>query len=358
MIELMVASVISVLLVGMILSIFTRMSLSYREQQQIAQVQQELASARAMFDRDAKQAGFAISQGFKIANDTGWVHSPVVVTDSSTGPDQLAFYYADPTIQAAVTSSTSWASSQITVDDASAFSAGLLVVMSTPDLTTKPNPISANDAKLAYFDACILKVGTVAGNVITFSAAAPWGGTSHCTTPAANSTMLYKFVAHAYRIDPARVGEGVLQVSPTGNLQTNTTDWSDLAYGFTDIQVSTQYFENLDVTDTADPDTDPQRDWYSDGVQATRTNKIAIGTDFIPPLQMSISLVARTDRNIEGPTTVFTPTLTVSGNAANNIIGNHAAVTLATTSDPTLTGSRIFRYTTFRVDFRNLGIGR
>ncbi len=359
LLELMIAMVVSALLVGMILSIFTRMSLAYREQQQIAQVQQTLAAARAMIERDAKQSGFGMSQGFKIAGDAGFLHSSVVVTDSSTAADQIGFYYGDPTIQAAVTSSAAWASAQVTVDDGSTFTPNLLVVMTTPDLTTNANPISASDAKLAFYDACILQVGTVAGNVITFSAAAPWGGTAHCTTtPVANLTMIYKFVARAYRIDPARPGEGVLQVSPTGNLRINTVDWSDLGYGFTDIQVATQYFENGDLVDTADPDTDPQRDWYSDAVQNTRSNKVAIGTNFIPPLQMSISVVARTDRDVESLGTAFTPTLTVTGNTSNNIIGNHAAVNLATTVDPTLTGNRILRYTTFRVDFRNLGIGR
>jgi hypothetical protein len=342
----------------MILSIFTRMSLAYREQQQIAQVQQTLAAARSMFERDAKQSGFAMSQGFKLPGDVGFLHSPVVVTNNSTGPDQVGFYYGDPSIQAAVTLTTSWASSQVTVDDGSVFSPNLLVVMSTPDVTTNANPISASEAKLAFFDACVLQVGSVAGNVITFAAAAPWGGVSHCSTPSPNLTMIYKFAARAYRVDPSRPGEGVLQVSPTGNLQPNTVDWQDLGYGFTDIQVATQYFENGDAVDTTDPDTDPQRDWYSDGVQTTRTNKVAVGTNFIPPLQMSISLVARTDRDIEGLATSFTPALTVSGNTTNNIIGDHAAVDLSTTSDTTLTGNRIYRYSTFRADFRNLGVGR
>ncbi|MEO7734004.1 MAG: prepilin-type N-terminal cleavage/methylation domain-containing protein, partial [Kofleriaceae bacterium] len=86
LIELMVALVISSLLVGMILAIFSRMSIAYRGQQQIAGVQQVLAAARATIEFDAKQAGLAMPQGF-IYNDS-LVHQAVSVTNSNTGPDQ------------------------------------------------------------------------------------------------------------------------------------------------------------------------------------------------------------------------------------------------------------------------------
>jgi prepilin-type N-terminal cleavage/methylation domain-containing protein len=70
LIELMVALVVSSLLVGLILAIFSRMSLAYRGQQQIAGLQQVLAAARATIEADAKQAGFAMPQGFRFAGDT------------------------------------------------------------------------------------------------------------------------------------------------------------------------------------------------------------------------------------------------------------------------------------------------
>ena len=62
LIELMVALLVSTLLVGMILAIFARVSMAYRSQQQVAGLQQVLASARGMMELDAKQAGLGISQ--------------------------------------------------------------------------------------------------------------------------------------------------------------------------------------------------------------------------------------------------------------------------------------------------------
>jgi hypothetical protein len=73
---------------------------------------------------------------------------------------------------------------------------------------------------------------------------------------------------------------------------------------------------------------------------------------------MSISLVARTDRPVEGIATAQTPTLTVAANPNNNTLGNRPSVALPAVGDPALQGSFIYRYTTFQVDFRNLGVGR
>src|SRR5215475_3569971 len=106
LIELMVALLVSSLLVGMILAIFTRMSLAYRSQQQIAGVQQILAAARAAIELDAKQAGLGMPQGFKTAMTGTALQLPVQVTNSSTAPDQVALFYADTSIQALVSAST------------------------------------------------------------------------------------------------------------------------------------------------------------------------------------------------------------------------------------------------------------
>src|SRR5882672_2125557 len=100
LIELMVALLVSSLLVGMILAIFSRMSLAYRGQQQIAGVQQVLAAARAAVELDAKQAGLGMPQGFKTAiPGLPAVESPVQVTNSNSGPDQIALFYADTSTQ-------------------------------------------------------------------------------------------------------------------------------------------------------------------------------------------------------------------------------------------------------------------
>jgi hypothetical protein len=186
--------------------------------------------------------------------------------------------------------------------------------------------------------------------------------------------MLYKFVARAYRIDrsvPAKIPLGTLQQSQTGGLLGTASDnWTDLAYGFTDLQVALQIYDN-DATDT-DGDGDPAREWYSSQAQQvlTRTQIPPVVPPLAVPLQMSISLVARTDRDVEGIATLQTPELTEVAlvpmvprpwaaccTRANNPIGDRPAIPLPS-ADPALTGTKIYRYVTFEVDFRNLGVGR
>jgi prepilin-type N-terminal cleavage/methylation domain-containing protein len=366
LIELMVALLVSSLLVGMILAIFSRMSIAYRGQQQIAGVQQVLAAARATIELDAKQAGLEISQGFKLVSDAppaapGTVHSPVSIVNSTTGPDQIAFFYADTTTQAVVTVSA-WPAS-ITVDSTVGFTVGDLVVLVALDVSGANNPIpvvGVNDPTIAKYDACVLQIATTTGSspgTLTFATAAPWGnpGQTHCTPPVPR-TMLYKFVARAYKIDvsPARVGLGALQQSPTGGLIGTAADnWTDLAFGFTDIQTAIQIYDN-DGADL-DGDGDADREWYSGPGQDALTQPGVPPT--VPPrkdlLQMSISLVARTDRDVAVPRPPL-PAWT----RANNPLGDHPAVAVPSATDLALQGTRIYRYITFHVDFRNLGIGR
>src|SRR5678816_184253 len=107
----------------------------------------------------------------------------------------------------------------------------------------------------------------------------PWGGTDHCptvlipsTSPSwpPDKTMVYKFVAHAYRIDtstPARAALGPLQQSQTGGLLGDADVWNDLAYGFTDLQAAERiYRPSPPPPPNNDPDVDGdvKRDWYSD----------------------------------------------------------------------------------------------
>jgi prepilin-type N-terminal cleavage/methylation domain-containing protein len=374
LIELMVALVVSSLLVGMILAIFSRMSIAYRGQQQIAGVQQVLAAARAAIEFDAKQAGLAMPQGF-IYND-GLVHQAVSVTNSSTGPDQVAFFYADPSAQAAVTAPLpgGWGGT-FHVDSAAAFAVGNVVVVSTADLTTV-GLNATTDGNIAKYSACVVRIASIAasppGDNITFSTTPPWN-TTYCNSlpvPSA-TTMIYLFAARGYRVDTSnatRAAIGPLQQSLNGGLLGVADTWVDLAYGFTDLQTSLQAYHGPATLvpppgDTLDLDTDPLRDWYSDGLQDTLTLTKAVGVapTLVTPdglLQISISLVARTDRNVEGIATSSTPALIDPVRPANNTLGDHPAVALPSATDPALQGARIYRYTTFQVDFRNLGVGR
>ncbi len=358
LIELMVSLVVASLLVTMLLSIFARMSFAFREHQQIINIQQVLSAGRNAIEADARQAGLAMSQGFTIAGDA-LRHSPVRVVNSATGPDEVGFYYADPTVQALVVTGTSLpTATALVVDDATGFAAGDLVVLSTPDTTTVANPLSAADANIAQFTACVVKIGSVTANELAFQTAGEWGtGTNaHCSSPVANSTMVYRFVAHYWRVDPDRPELGALQLDATGAL-TATLAFQDQAYGITDLQAATYFFDG-DGADTDDPDPDPLRDWQSSDEQTTMTAPRALGSPFAPPLMMTVSLVARTTANVEGVTTRQSPSLVDPSHVDHNTIGDRPSVTLPSTTDPRLLGNRIYRHQTFQVDLRNLGVGR
>ncbi|HEX7840261.1 MAG TPA: hypothetical protein VF469_22440, partial [Kofleriaceae bacterium] len=74
-------------------------------------------------------------------------------------------------------------------------------------------------------------------------------------------------------------------------------------------------------------------------------------------MQMSISLVARTDHDVEGIATRATPNLLDPDHPNNSPLGNRGLIPLPSATDPALQGQRIYRYITFQVDFRNLGVG-
>lgn len=355
LIELMVALLVSSLLVGMILAIFLRISVAYRGQQQVAEVQGKLAAARAKIEIDAKHAGLNMAPGFTIASSGTTLLSPLRVINNSDAPDEIGFYYADTMVQAATVTGAGTCTHTLCdqLDSTVGFAVGDLVVEATA--SAEASPFAAeNDAKIAKFQACVLQISAIGPNQLTFSEAPPWGaaGNTHCgAPPAPGVTMFYKLAARYWRIDPARPGEGVLQMSPTGDLL-GANDWQDQAYGFTDLQVATRFYDD-DPIETPDPDLDPRRDWYSDDTQETWTEPGAGEM----PIQVSISLVARTERDVEGIASSSTPNLTVPGNTANNTIGDRAAIPLPSAL-PELSGNRIFRYTTFQVDLRNLGVGR
>jgi len=360
LIELMVSLLVSTLLVVLLLGILHRMSFAFHEHQQLTSVQQVLAGARRMIEQDAKQSGYQLAQGFTISSDgagAGAVkHSPVRIRNGSTGPDEIAFFYAD-TREALVT--TTGPATTITVDSIEGFAVGDLVVLTTVDTNTMFNPISpVLEAKIATYAACVVKISAISGTQVSFAETGAWGRTNnnHCAPTTANVTMMVGFVAHAWRIDPARPADGVLQLDDTGHL-ISTTNFQDYATGVTDLQVAT-YFYDADGTDTDDPGSDGDRDWYSSGQQDTWTSDIAPTGNFIAPLMLSISLVARTTGDVEGITSAATPRLTEAGNTDNNSLGDRDAVSLASATDPALAGSRVFRYTTFAVDLRNLGVGR
>jgi len=360
LIELMVALVVSSLLVGMIFAIFIRMSIAYRGQQQVAEVQSKLAAARAKIELDAKQAGLHMTEGFDLASlPAGVKRSPLRVINHPDAPDELELYYADTSVQVATRTGVGTACTRTQcdqLDSTAGLGKGDVVVMST--LAWVDLQLTPPGARVAAFRACVLQISDVRSTSLAFVEAAPWGtpGNTHChQAPIVGTTMFYKLAARHWRIDPARPADGVLQLSTLGALS-GIDDWQDQAYGFTDLQIATRFFDAADVDgDTPDPGTDPLRDWYSGEEQETATAPAA-GFAKVP-IQISISLAARTERDVEGIASSSTPNLTVAGNENNNTVGDRAAIPLPSALEA-LSGNRIFRYTTFQIDLRNLGVGR
>ncbi len=405
LIEIMVALIVSSLLVAMILSIFTSMSAAYRTQQQVAELQQVLQAADVTIEDDLRQAGFRCAQGFTWAGGGYTIVPPLLITDGGTAaqqPDQISIFYGDPSAQAQVLPSsalpgtaTTEALTTLNVDAVDpTWQVGDLVLFTVQGTMNPPTAETSgtypeeayNGASTAttiptYF-ACVLQIAAINGNTFVFSTAPPWGSSSnsHCNSPvgspatpsaiqAANNNptwprMLYRFVARGYRIDPNRKDLSVFQQSPSGALIAD--DWVDLGLGFTNFQIASRWYEPGGA-DNSDPDSDPWRNWYSSGQQNVLSLQSASfsgnASQLRAALQVSVSFVVRTTRHVvDGTVTAATPQLEIPTNIDANDIGDSPSVTLAGVSDASrpqeLRGDNIYRYSTIKVDTRNLGNGR
>jgi prepilin-type N-terminal cleavage/methylation domain-containing protein len=395
LVEIMIALVISTLLVAMIISIFTSMSAAYRTQQQVAELQQILQAAETTVETDVRQAGYGCAQGFTWAGSPTIPVSALTVTDGGYGaqlPDQIAIFYGDPSAQAHVTDVVAppWPSVDVDAVDPT-WAIGDLVLFSVRDTmklgnmsgnfeagTRPPEEPPTSDtnseaANVPYYYACVLQIASISGTKITFSTAAPWGDAteSQCAGPSGKlgpttAAMLFRFVARAYRIDPARKDLSVFQQSPSGGLVAN--DWTDLGLGFTNFQVASRWY-NFAGTDNTDTDADDKRNWYSGSNQDTLTTADLLASyggtlsTLEVPLQVSVSFVVRTTRRVvDGTVTSATPELQDPTNPDANDVGNSPKVQLAGVSDSSrpqeLRGDNIYRYATIKIDTRNLGVNR
>jgi hypothetical protein len=359
MVELMVSLVLVSLLVAMIFALFIQMSTAFRTQSQVSDLQQGLVAAETVLARDVRSAGLFVPDGFRVAYDTDF-HRPIEVINASDGPDELHVYAADPSKQARVDAMNLGANT-VTVDDPDTFEAGDLVVLTdsiVPDQAIVPVPPQS-------YAACVVQIADVAGTTVSFETAGPWGvdQQGHCSTVAAEhvsskDTMMYLFSARGYRIDPARKDLSVIQRSETAGVE---DDWEDLGLGFTDLQVATRWDEPGDAVDTDDDDADPETDWYSGDEQ----DALTAPTPAIPtsaPIELTVSVVVRTHRSQQGVVSERTPRLMDPDNLDHNEVGDRDAVVLAGVADADRAeehrGNHIYRWTTFRLDLRNLGVGR
>jgi prepilin-type N-terminal cleavage/methylation domain-containing protein len=343
LIELMVALAISTILVMMVLSVFSRMSMAYRRQQQVASLQVILSAGQNMLAQDAR---------------------PVRIVNSSTAADEIRFYSADATVQAKLDSGP-WPLASVFTVDANQFINGELAVIVNVDTTTGSTAVTTASGSVTrvvpLFRACVVRILSGTANTLTLDTAAPWGdGTNsqcyevknaHNAVVGSGQTMFYRFRARAYRLDPTRTALGVLQLSPSGALVAN--DWQDLGVGFTDLQVAARMFLTSNATD---PDLDGrvQYNWFSGAAMQTNTAPFTAATTGANTTfritRLSLSLVARTDSTVDGVATAATPSFLEVGRVDNNQLGDRAAMDVSA-------DNRIYRYTTNRLDMRNTGAG-
>ena len=380
LIELMIALTISALLIGMILSIFTRMSTAYRTQQYVADLQRTLTAGHDVIQHDVRQAGFGLPDGWK-KSGSQFVFPAVEIRDHATTPDELHVFYADSSAQARVmTIDTNPGNpfATVTVDNQDNFAPGDVVVIT--NYRTEAIGVPPNQVIVSRFRACVAQIAVITASVFTLRTDGTWGETnndqcdevraSHPTSGVVAgqpSTMVYRFVARGYRIDPTRRALGVLQLSPTGGV---LDDWQDLGLGFTDLQIASRWYEGEDddpggraTADTPDVDTDPARDWYSGGDQDTLTAPSLTWDDRRSLLtEVRVTLVVRTRQNLQAVGAARTPTLVDATRPNNNDLGNRAAVTLAGVPDASrpeeLRGDAIYRFATVGSDVRNLAVAR
>ncbi|HUQ02361.1 MAG TPA: prepilin-type N-terminal cleavage/methylation domain-containing protein [Kofleriaceae bacterium] len=364
LVEVMISLVISTVLVGMVLAIWSRMSIAYRGQQGVAELQQILSAGHEMIEADLREAGFQIADGFFIAGDYQ-LHQPVEIVDNASGfgPDELRVYAADAAGMARVQDfngvgdlvTSSFTS--LTVDTAADFAPGdLAVIVKTQD---------GLPTEVGFF-ACVVQIAAINGNLMTLSSSAPWGSTSNDQCDQVRTglglgddtrAIVYRFRARAYRIDSTRRDLAVLQLSATAG---RVNDWQDLAIGFTDLQIASRWDD---------------REWWSGAAQTTMTAPLT-GTTAIPPapfelgsynsarsrlVAVRVTLVVRTHTRIDVVPSQRTPALIDGARPDNNDLGNRAAVQLEGVADLSrpqeLRGEHIYRHATVGTDLRNMGVG-
>ncbi len=362
LIELMIALLVASLLIGLVFSIYTRMSVAYRAQTSVSELQQSLRNAKMHIVRHVRLAGHMVPNGFRLVSDPATLVPSVDIKnnpepDPDFNSDTISVYYADATAMARpIVDPSPGPYSSITVDDVDDFKAGDLAVIVKPDTITN---------RIISYDACVVRVTGVVDNApvdgtLQFSIADPdfnSGTNAHCNTVfadfVAKPPMVYRFVARTFRIDPdpGLRTWGVLQSSSTGELVADPV-WEDIGVGFTDLQIAARYFESGGVADP-DGDLDPTRDWYSGTNPITEAGAILT--------EISLSLAVRTTHDLDVVSTSATPNFT-EGNPNYNRLGDSPSITLAGVPDGARPeqhrGNHIYRFSSTRIDLRNMGVGQ
>lgn len=362
LIELMIAMLISSLLIGMVFSIYTRMSVAYRQQSLVTELQQTLRAAQTVMLRDLRQAGYMIPDGFRTEGAIEDIPPLSIINNADgTGPDSIRMYYADGSRQARVlTLAPIAAFVNASVDDSTPFEGVTRAVMVNPTVPLDPSNTDGI-APIATFIACVVTVTGVDPGLLTFDPNPECAAlkAAHDDDGATPQTMVYPFVGRSYRIDPDRKAFSVLQQSPSGELTAN--DWTDLGIGFTDLQFASRFTLAAAGIDE-DGDGDPLRDWFSSENQEIGVVGYPIGARLT---HLGVSFAVRTYENVNLVTSAQTPAFIDDSSSTateHNRRGDAPSVLLEGVPDAARPeehrGARIYRWSSNVVDLRNLGVGQ
>jgi prepilin-type N-terminal cleavage/methylation domain-containing protein len=177
LLEVMVSLAISTLLVSVILAIWGRMSIAYRGQHTVAELQQILSAGHARIELDLRQAGFQLPDGFFQAGDER-LHQPVEIIDDADGfgPDLLRVFAADGGTMARVVDfndlddTAAAAFTTMTVDTTADFAAGDVVVI-----------VKAQDGlpqDVAFYP-CVVQSASLTATRLTLATTPPRGTPNH-----------------------------------------------------------------------------------------------------------------------------------------------------------------------------------
>lgn len=374
LVELMVALVISSIVVFFLFSIQTRMSRAYQGQSTVSEINQNLRAAKQMLVNDVRMAGYGLGDptalGVATAVDvTHRITGLTVYNDAyADGSDSFRVLYADPTVKTLVAP------------------AGGLDATLGRAITLGASALSVGEPALLVAESagCLVGVtGTSAGEVLFNPGTGPYNegpANAHCQNVLSaynngESVAVVRVVVRTYRIDPNRLVEGYLQMSPSGDVLPIPGDWIDMGVGFTNLQVASRFFEEGDLVD-ADGDGDLERDWYSGD------NQLPVDPSGVRPAnavlsQFSLSIEGRSPYGTRGAAaSAATPAFVDLGNVDHNALGdwgqactnsatNPCGLDLANTPDSSRTGiyeryvgEYIYRYTSSLIDLRNMGVGR
>ena len=268
LIEVMIAVAIASVVMLFVFNIQFRMTDSFGIQSRVSDLQFTLQSVQSMIDRDAKQAGVGMPNGFRtdfngdldgdgslefpIGLETnGQLNSAVQIIDGGADDvDQVRFFAADLARSQRVIDPlcpTPGDSTFVTVanDGVTAqpaiFTANELVVVANTEFDPDDDP---GTLPMAITEACVGRVTiTTTGFSFTTDSTPACARVcfNHIEAGAGAVTRAYRLNVSAYRISTVTVGtnvEGVLQRSAMGGL---IDDWQDIALGFIDLQVQASY---------------------------------------------------------------------------------------------------------------------